>query len=163
MSLQILVLAGPTIQVQAVGSGHGLQANARGRQGARTKNARSAFTACTVALLTAFTPGDQFVSTGSRSCQTIEVPACSNNPKDPVVRVQYRRGRGDFLFLPPSVCVEAGETVELALEALPEQLRGSAAILPKNAKDTWLVGTNADDVNRIRVLVPEWADDGNHD
>ncbi len=126
-------------------------------------NGRSVFVAFALALLTACATSDQFVSKGSITCQEIDVPACSNNPADPVVRVQYRRGRDDFLFVPPSVCADAGKTIEFNLEGMPQRLPGSVAILPKNGKDTWLVGSNADDMDKIRILVPDWVGDGEHD
>jgi hypothetical protein len=115
------------------------------------------------AMLLAACTSDQFVDVGSSRCQTIEIPVCSNDPKDPVVRIQYRPGRKDFLFLPPSVCVDAGETIEFKLDALPEKMPGSVAILPKNGDDTWLVGTNSADEDSIEVFVPEWVDGGVHD
>jgi len=55
---------------------------------------------------------------------------------------------------PPNRCVEAGDIVELELVPAPSAV-ATVFVVPKNLTDTWLIGTNYPDKDKIIITIPE--------
>lgn len=96
------------------------------------------------------------------SCSTYVIPegACGGDKLSPEVRIT--KAASQYVFTPGKICAQPGKTIVFKLLPPPQNLLGTAAILPKNPTDSWLSGTNWEDKDEIKILVPEWVSEGPH-
>ena len=95
----------------------------------------------------------------TRTCGTVATPAsCTGNPDNPKVTINTNA----LNFAPPNLCAKVGTTIEFKLVPPGNNVIGNAAVLPKNALHTWLIGTNSPDKDKIYVKVPDWVVDGDY-
>ena len=81
------------------------------------------------------------------------------NKNDPKVMINTN----SLDFSPGNVCAAPGTTITFTISPPPNNKVGTAAIIPKNPADTWLIGTNSPDKNKIEITVPAWVSlDTNH-
>ena len=57
---------------------------------------------------------------------------------------------------PSNRCVSPGDTVEMELVP-PPAAAATVFVVPKNLTDTWLIGTNYPDKDKITITIPEWV------
>lgn len=86
------------------------------------------------------------------------VPPCEGNPNAPAVNLNT-----NTLNVTPR-CANAARSKTIVFTVVPPEKNkvGSVAIIPKNAEDTWLTGTNSPDKMKINILVPDWVASGDH-
>ena len=92
------------------------------------------------------------------SAETGPVPPCKGDPHNPEVTINTN----SWVIAPR--CVKANKTSTITFKVVPaaDNPLGSTAILPKNVKDTWLIGTNAPESDEISIEVPDWVTMGDH-
>jgi hypothetical protein len=54
---------------------------------------------------------------------------------------------------PPNRCVSPGDTVEMEIVPRPSAA-ATVFVVPKNLRDTWLIGTNYPDKDKIIITIP---------
>lgn len=113
-------------------------------------------------LTTSCTTTTRTVGTKS-SCSAYVIPsgACGGDKASPEVRIT--KAGSQYVFTPGKICAEPGKTIVFKLLPPPQNLLGTAAILPKDPTHSWLSGTNWEDKDEIKILVPEWVTEGPHD
>ena len=84
---------------------------------------------------------------------------CTGKKDDPKVNFNTNSLKAS----PPNVCAGRGETLEITIEPVAQNKIGSVAVIPKDPKDSWLVGTNSPDKKKIEILIPPWVAEGDHD
>ncbi len=97
---------------------------------------------------------------GAKNCVVYEpVKQCTGDKNDPKVTLNLITMKAN----PPNVCGAPGETIVVSLVPPPE-IVGSVAVVPKNFADTWLLGTNSPDKEKINIAIPAWVPlETNHD
>jgi hypothetical protein len=83
-------------------------------------------------------------------CESPVLSIC--NPGDPKVKLHL----SDMKATPPNLCVEPGDTVEMEIVPKPTEA-GTVFVVPKDLRDTWLIGTNYPDKNKVIITIPEWV------
>jgi hypothetical protein len=83
-------------------------------------------------------------------CKSTALSVC--NPGDPKVKLHLNNMKAT----PPNLCVEPGDTVEMEIEPAPSAV-ATVFVVPKNLTDTWLIGTNYPDKDKIIITIPEWV------
>lgn len=113
-----------------------------------------------------------WVAVGCVSDGILSVPKCQ--PYEPIVgpcngsksnpKVTININANSLNFSPRNVCAAPGKTIVFTIVPPPQNKIGSAAIIPKNMADLWLIGTNGANKNKIEITVPEWVASGtDHD
>ncbi len=64
---------------------------------------------------------------------------------------------------PANVCAAPGTTLVIQITPVAQNKIGSVAVVPKNPNDSWLAGTNSPDKKEIKILIPDWVEEGRHD
>ena len=60
---------------------------------------------------------------------------------------------------PPNVCANRGETITFKITPKrPNKDKKSVSIMPKELTNTWLVGSNSSDENKIEISIPTWVE-----
>lgn len=101
------------------------------------------------------TSGIHNPKTSMLSCATytLAVTDCAGDKTDPKVTIYTNT----MTFDPPIICAEPGKQIKFTLDPPPQDIEGSAAIIPKNYKDAWLAGTNVPNSKKINIKVPSWV------
>jgi len=81
-------------------------------------------------------------------CESPVLSKC--NPGNPTVTLHL----SNMKATPPNRCVKAGDTVEMEIRPAPAKA-GTVFVVPKNLRDTWLIGTNYPDKNKIIITIPK--------
>jgi hypothetical protein len=109
-----------------------------------------------VVLLSACVKPEQVIIGG---CEKLKPPpACTGSKSNPVVTINIQ---GKIVVSPPNVCAQPGATVEININPKPE-LPATVALIPKILTNTWLLGGNSEDSDKILVHIPLEAK-GNYD
>lgn len=97
------------------------------------------------------------------SCSSYTIPAgaCAGDKLSPEVRIVNTGSQ--YVFTPGKICAQPGKTIVFKLLPPPQNLLGTAAIVPKDSIHSWLSGTNWQDKDKIEILVPDWVAEGPHD
>lgn len=95
------------------------------------------------------------------NCEVLDVEDCTNKPTSPVVTLT--KTPMGYNVNPKSVCVKTGETITFNLVPPPQNLLGTAAIIPKVNSDTWLAGINSTHKHKIEITVPEWVSEDKYE
>lgn len=90
----------------------------------------------------------------------VPTPSCTNSagtgPAAPAVTYNTNSGS----VAPRNVCANRSSTLTINLKPVsspgnPRKL-GSVAVVPKDISDTWLIGSNNVDVNKIEIPIPSY-------
>lgn len=93
----------------------------------------------------------------STTCSSVATPPACTGPRDnPVVTINTNA----LNFAPPNVCARIGTTIEFKLVPPVNNEKGNAAIVPKIASNTWLLGGNTLHKDKILVEIPDWVTPG---
>lgn len=96
----------------------------------------------------------------AKSCTSVVTPPTCTGPKtNPVVTVNTNA----MTFAPPNVCAQIGTTIEFKLEPPVNNEKGNAAVVPKVATNTWLLGGNTTHKDKIFVEIPDWVAAGSYE
>ena len=63
---------------------------------------------------------------------------------------------------PPNICAKPGDTLTVNIVPKPDDGVG-VAVVAKHYLDTWLLGSNASNLEEIKINVPDWVEPGDHD
>jgi hypothetical protein len=99
-------------------------------------------------------------------CEEIELRDCPNpRPEDPRPEIQIQiidtAGTQKIDIVPDTICAANSDVLEFKIIGPPAD-EGSVAILPKDAVNSWLVGTNYPDEDRIKIFIPSFVASGDH-
>jgi hypothetical protein len=98
------------------------------------------------------------VRVGTCEVETGPETPCEGMPNTPSIHLNT-----NSLNVTPR-CANAAHNSTIVISVTPPGQNdvASVAIVPKNGTDTWLTGTNSPDKKEIRILVPAWVEDGEH-
>ena len=99
-------------------------------------------------------------------CEEITLRDCPNpRPEDPRPDVQIQiidnAGTKKIDIVPDTICAANSDVLEFTIIG-PPAAEGSVAILPKDSVDTWLIGTNYPDEDKITIFIPTFVASGDH-
>lgn len=104
---------------------------------------------------------DMLASVELPTCDKLAIPPnCDNNEGSGPANPKVTFNKNTLVVAPRNVCTNRGATLTFSIKPAAENENppGSVAVIPKDGTDTWLIGTNSPDNEKIEINIPEYLE-----